>query len=83
MAFIDKFRHMIDILVGDEVNFPGKLSVDLFHEVREAGLESIWHVIEELGAERVGHGASAIQIPVLMDYLNEHRIGLESNLTIN
>ncbi len=40
-AFIDKFRHMIDILVGDEVNFPGKLSVDLFHEAREAGLDSI------------------------------------------
>ncbi|RLD08724.1 MAG: hypothetical protein DRI65_01465 [Chloroflexota bacterium] len=39
--------------------------------------------MEELGAEWVGHGASAIQPPMFVDYLTEHRIGLESNLTSN
>ena len=82
-------------LAGDEVNFPGKLFVDHFQEGREAGWhitvhageeagpDSIWQAIEELGAERIGHGVSAIQDPLLMDYLVEHGIGLESNLTSN
>jgi adenosine deaminase len=82
-------------LAGDEVNFPGKLFVDHFQEGREAGWnitvhageeagpDSIWQAIEELGAERIGHGVSAIQDPMLMDYMVEHSIGLESNLTSN
>jgi adenosine deaminase len=82
-------------LAGDEVNFPGKLFVDHFQEGRdagwhitvhageEAGPDSIWQAIEELGAERIGHGVSAIQDPMIMDYLVEHRIALESNLTSN
>jgi len=82
-------------LAGDEVNFPGRLFVDHFQEGQEAGWhitvhageeagpDSIWQAIEELGAERIGHGVSAIQDPMLMDYLAEHRIGLESNLTSN
>ena len=82
-------------LAGDEVNFPGELFVDHFREGRktgwhitvhageEAGPDSIWQAIEDLGAERIGHGVSAIQDPILMDYLAENRIGLESNLTSN
>ena len=82
-------------LAGDEVNFPGRLFRDHFQEGRQAGWhitvhageesgpDSIWQAIEELGAERIGHGVSAIQDPQLMDYLAEHRIGLESNLTSN
>ena len=82
-------------LAGDEVNYPGKLFVDHFREGQEAGLhitvhageeagpDSIWQAIEELGAERIGHGVSAIQDPMLMEYLAENRIGLESNLTSN
>lgn len=82
-------------LAGDEVHFPGDLFVDHFQEGREAGWhitvhageesgpDSIWQAIEELGAERVGHGVSAIQDPLLMDYLAENGIGLESNLTSN
>ena len=76
-------------LAGDEVNFPGKLFVDHFQEGREAGWhitvhageeagpDSIWQAIEELGAERIGHGVTAIQDPLLMDYMVEHGIGLE------
>ncbi len=82
-------------LAGDEVNFPGKLFVDHFQEGREAGWhitvhageeagpDSIWQAIEELGAERIGHGVSAIQDPLLMDYLADKQIGVESNLTSN
>lgn len=82
-------------LAGDEVNFPGSLFVDHFREGRdagwhitvhageEAGPDAIWQAVEELGAERIGHGVSAIQDPMLMDHLAEHRIGVESNLTSN
>jgi adenosine deaminase len=82
-------------LAGDEVHFPGTLFVEHFKEAREAGWhitvhageesgpDSIWQAIEELGAERIGHGVSAVQNPSLMNYLAENRIGLESNLTSN
>jgi adenosine deaminase len=82
-------------LAGDEVNFPGSLFVDHFQEGQKAGWhitvhageetgpDSIWQALEELGAERIGHGVSAVQDPLLMEYLAEKRIGLESNLTSN
>lgn len=82
-------------LAGDEVNFPGRLFVDHFNEGRDAGWhitvhageeggpDNIWQAVEELGAERIGHGVSAAQDPMLMDYLAENAIGVESNLTSN
>lgn len=82
-------------LAGDEVHYPGKLFREHFKEAQktawhitvhageETGPDSIWQAIEELGAERIGHGVSAIQDPLLMDYLVDHQIGLESNLTSN
>lgn len=82
-------------LAGDEVHYPGKLFREHFKEAQKAGWhitvhageetgpDSIWQAIEELGAERIGHGVSAIQDPLLMDYLVDHQIGLESNLTSN
>jgi adenosine deaminase len=82
-------------LAGDEVHFPGDLFRDHFKEGREAGWhitvhageesgpDSIWQAVEELGAERIGHGVSAQLDPSLMDYLAENQIGVESNLTSN
>lgn len=82
-------------LAGDEMNFPGDLFIDHFNQGRDAGWhitvhageeggpDNIWQAIEELGAERIGHGVSAAQDPMLMDYLTEHQIGIESNLTSN
>ena len=82
-------------LAGDEVNFPGTLFVDHFKEGRgagwhitvhageEGGPDNIWQAVEELGAERIGHGVSAAQDPQLMRYLAEKSIGVESNLTSN
>lgn len=82
-------------LAGDEVNYPGKLFAAHFKKAREvgwqitvhagesAGPDSIWQAVEELGATRLGHAVTAIQDPMLMDYLAKHRIGIESNLTSN
>ena len=82
-------------LAGDEIHFPGELFVDHFNKARDAGWhssphageaagpESIWQAIHELGAERIGHGVAAAQDPALMDYLAEHRIGVETSLTSN
>jgi adenosine deaminase len=82
-------------LAGDEVNYPGELFQDHFQEGRnagwqitvhageESGPDSIWQAVEDLGAARIGHGVSAFQDPMLMDYLVDHRIGVESNLTSN
>lgn len=82
-------------LAGDEVNFPGSLFVDHIKEGRsagwhitihageEAGPDSVWQAVEELKAERIGHGVSSAKDPVLLRYLAEKRIGVESNLTSN
>lgn len=82
-------------LAGDELGKPGVLFTEHFQQVKEAGLaitihageaagpESIWQAIKALGAQRIGHGVKAIEDPALMDYLAEHRIGIESCLTSN
>ncbi|MCW7762792.1 adenosine deaminase [Photorhabdus luminescens] len=82
-------------LAGDELGFPGHLFQSHFNKARDAGwhitihageaagAESIWQAIRELGATRIGHGVKAITDPVLMDYLVENRIGIESCLTSN
>ncbi|MFU2510396.1 adenosine deaminase [Pseudoalteromonas sp. ASV78] len=82
-------------LAGDEIGFPGELFVDHFKQVGDAylaatihagealGSASIWQAINELGAGRIGHGVKAIEDAKLMDYLRDHRIGIESCLTSN
>jgi adenosine deaminase len=82
-------------LAGDEVNYPGSLFVDHFREGKKAGWhvtvhageetgpESIWQALEELSAERIGHGISAARDPQLLVYMAEKGIGIESNLTSN
>lgn len=82
-------------LAGDELGFPGERFRHHFRQARDAGWhitvhageaagpESIWQAIRELGAERIGHGVKAVEDKALMDYLAEHRIGIESCLTSN
>ncbi|MGB5445302.1 MAG: adenosine deaminase [Psychromonas sp.] len=82
-------------LAGDELGQPGELFISHFKTVRDANLQvtvhageaagasSIWQAIRELGATRIGHGVKAVEDPKLMDYLLEHRIGIESCLTSN
>jgi len=82
-------------LAGDEIHFGGDLFVDHFKLARDAGWHSdphagevcgpysIWQAINELGAERIGHAVHAVEDPKLLDYLADHHIGVESNLTSN
>ncbi len=82
-------------LAGDEANFPAEWFSEHFRRARDAGWhitvhagesagpESIWQAIRTLGAERIGHAIRAVEDPSLLDYLAEHRIGVESCLTSN
>jgi len=82
-------------LAGDEAGYPAVLFVEHFKRVRDAGLQvtihageaggpqSVWSSINDLGAERIGHGFRSIEDPALVEYLIEHSIGLESCPTSN
>jgi adenosine deaminase len=95
-ALLTRREHLVALdLAGDEANWPGELFVDHFQKARDvgwqitvhageaAGPESIWQALRELGASRIGHGVTAASDPALMDYLADHRIGVETNLTSN
>ena len=82
-------------LGGMEEGYPPAPFVPWFDRARAAGLRSaphagehdgpasIWGAIEDLGAERIGHGVRAIEDPKLVEYLAEHRIPLEISPTSN
>ncbi len=74
---------------GDEVAAPARLFPEIFQEARDLGLhcvahageaagpESIRDAVELLGAERIGHGLTAIQDTSVLALLRERRIPLE------
>ncbi len=82
-------------LGGPEVGVPRAQFARHFAAARAAGLHSvphagestgpqtIWDAINELGAERIGHGITAATDEHLMAYLAEHRITLEVCPTSN
>lgn len=82
-------------LAGDEINWPAALFRDHFKRARDsgwkitvhageaAGPESIWQALEDLEADRIGHGIHALEDPALVERLREDRIGIEANLTSN
>jgi aminodeoxyfutalosine deaminase len=82
-------------LGGPEVGVGRPQFADVFARARAAGLHSvphagettgpqtIWDALHELGAERIGHGISAVQDPELVGYLAEHRVPLEVCPTSN
>ena len=82
-------------LAGDEIAWPAELFATHFARGREAGWSvtvhageaapaaSIWSALRVLGATRIGHGVRAVDDPALLEYLAEHRIGIEANLTSN
>jgi aminodeoxyfutalosine deaminase len=47
------------------------------HAGESVGAHEVWAAIDELGAERVGHGIAAADDPALLDRLREERITLE------
>lgn len=91
-----RFRERIVALdlAGDE-SVRGELFVEHFRRARDAGLgltvhageacgaDSVWQAIRGLGASRIGHAARAVEDPALLDWMVEHRIGIEANLTSN
>lgn len=81
---------------GDEVNFPIQPFVPVFQEARRAGLgitvhagewtgpESVRTAIEDLGADRIGHGVRVVEDPRVVDLARERgtvfEVCVESNL---
>jgi len=53
------------------------------HAGETTGPQTIWDALEHLGAERIGHGTSAVQDPNLIEHLVEHQIPLEVCPTSN
>lgn len=82
-------------LGGPELGVPRPQFKPYFDQARAAGLhsvphagettgpETIWDALRELGAERIGHGTSAVRDPRLLEYLAEQQICLEVCPTSN
>jgi aminodeoxyfutalosine deaminase len=82
-------------LGGPEVGVPRPQFKPFFDQARAAGLRSvphagettgpqtIWDALRDLGAERIGHGISAVYDARLLDHLAERQIGMEVCPTSN
>ena len=95
-ALLTQKSHIVALdLAGDEAHFPAEWFREHFRRARQAGWhatvhageiagpESIWEALRGLGAERIGHALTAGEDPSLLDFMLEHRIGVESCLTSN
>ncbi|MCD4671568.1 MAG: adenosine deaminase [Anaerolineaceae bacterium] len=95
-ALLTQKEHIVALdLAGDEINFPAQLFADHFAKGRNAGWqitvhagevdgpESVWQALRDLKAVRIGHATHALEDPALVDYLLEHKIGIEVSLTSN
>ena len=95
-ALLTQREHIVALdLAGDEARWPADVFASHFGRARDAGwaitvhageaapAESVWAAIRHLGATRIGHGTRSIDDDALIDYLAEHRIGIEVNLTSN
>lgn len=79
---------------GDEARGPAGIFHEIFAYARKAGLhilphagescgpESVWAALEA-GAARIGHGIRAIEDPVLVQHLRDHRIPLDVSISSN
>ena len=82
-------------LGGSEQRFPADLFKDVFLEAKRRGFhcvahagevvgpESVWSAINDLGAERIGHGVRSIEDPELVEYLRIEQIPLEVCIVSN
>jgi adenosine deaminase len=80
---------------GSEEGFPPELFKRSFERAKLAGVHrvphageivgpsSVWNAIQQLHAERIGHGVRSIEDPKLVEYLLEHQIALEICPTSN
>jgi aminodeoxyfutalosine deaminase len=53
------------------------------HAGETTGPQTVWDALEDLGAERIGHGTSSAQDPRLLAHLAERRVALEVCPTSN
>ncbi|OQX28588.1 MAG: adenosine deaminase [Spirochaeta sp. LUC14_002_19_P3] len=83
-------------LAGDEINYPPELFTPFFDLVKKDGqfridihagevtdTNNIWTSIDQLHADRIGHGVSAINDPKLQNVLKEKQIFLAQCITSN
>ena len=82
-------------LGGPEPGFPPQLFTDSFARAKAAGLGSVPHAgetggpenvrtaVEELGADRIGHGIRSVEDAALMGMLAERQIMCEVSMTSN
>lgn len=82
-------------LAGNEAEFPTKPFYGIFKEARQAGLHVTIHAgewgpasnvkdaIEELGAERIGHGVRVLEDHAITDLAQERGIAFEVCMTSN
>ncbi|WP_132124484.1 adenosine deaminase [Actinocrispum wychmicini] len=82
-------------LGGPEIGVPREWFAEQFTRARDAGLrclphagettgpESVWAAVNDLHAERVGHGTTAAEDPRLVAHLAEHGIPVEVCPTSN
>ena len=82
-------------LGGPEIGVPRPQFAPHFAAARSAGLhsvphsgestgpQSVWDALTHLGAERIGHGTTSVQDPLLLEHLADHRIPLEVCPTSN
>ncbi|PID86375.1 MAG: adenosine deaminase [Chloroflexi bacterium] len=82
-------------LAGDEVKFPPAPFIPIFKKAKDIGLGVTIHAgewasavgvrqaIEELYADRVGHGVRAVEDSQVLHLINERQVALEICLTSN
>jgi adenosine deaminase len=82
-------------LAGDEVNYPSHPFRSIFKEAKEVGLgitvhagewqgaDAVRWAIEEMSADRIGHGVRAIEDPNVVRLVQERSVALEVCLTSN
>jgi adenosine deaminase len=80
---------------GDEVGNPPEPFAEIFAAARKAGLRtmahagevvgatSVWGAVDALGAERLGHGIRCMEDPKLVEHLRERRVILDVCPTSN
>ena len=96
VAIANKGRGVVAVdLAGDEVNYSAESFVPLFESVRAAGLgvtihagewsgpQNVRYAIEQLGAQRIGHGVPALEDAAVVELARTRGVVFEVCVTSN